>query len=58
MLINNSYYYEDKYMFFTFDGVHSSKYNLFIVNKNDLKIENSIGESSEYVSAMFQEGAY
>lgn len=58
MLINNGYYYEDKYMFFTFDGVHSSKYNLFIVNKNDLKIENSIGESSEYVSAMFQEGAY
>lgn len=58
MLINNSYYYEDKYMFFTFDGVHSSKYNLFIVNKNDLKIENGIGESSEYVSAMFQEGAY
>ena len=58
MLRNNKYYYEDCYMYFTFDGVHSSTYNLFIENEGDLTIENSLGESSEFVSAMFQEGSY
>lgn len=58
MLTNNKYYYTDKYMYFSFDGVHSSKYNLFIENNNNLTIENNIGQSSEFVSAMFQEGNY
>ena len=58
MLRNNKYYYEDRYMYFTFNGIHSSKYNLFIQNKNDLKIENTIGAKSSFVSAAFQEGNY
>lgn len=45
-------------MYFTFNGVHSSKYNLFIVNDNDLVIENGVDESSEFITAMFQEGNY
>lgn len=58
MLKNNLYYNNDKYLYFSFNGVHSSEYNLFITNKDDLTIENSVGESSEYVSALFQEGSY
>lgn len=54
----NTICYADPYMFFTFNGIHSAKYNLLIENKNDLKIENSIGASSEFTSAMFQEGTY
>ena len=58
MLKNNKYYYEDCYMYFTFNGIHSSVYNLFIQSKNDLKIENTIGAKSSFVSAAFQEGNY
>ena len=58
MLRDNYYTYNDEYLYFTFNGIHSSEYNLFITNKNDLKIENGVSESSEYTSAMFQEGAY
>lgn len=62
MLRNNnekrSYYYEDCYMYFTFGDTHSSKYNLFIINNNDLKFINDISGSSAYASAMFQEGSY
>lgn len=59
MLKNNTYYYKDCYMYFSFNGVHSSKYNLFMQNnKNDLKIENNLGAKSSFVSAAFQEGTY
>lgn len=57
-MLRNNYLHNDEYMYFSFDGVHSSKYNLFIQNNNDLTIENSVGESSGYVSALFQEGSY
>ena len=52
------YYYEDEHLYFWFGDTHSSKYKLFIVSKNDLKIENDTGASTEYNNAMFQEGTY
>lgn len=58
MLNDNKYYYEDKHLYFWFDNHHSSEYNLFIIAKNDLKIENSTGASTQYNNAMFQEGTY
>ena len=58
MLKDNRYYYEDQYMYFSFDGVHSSEYNLFMINSAQMTMENNAGESAEFVSAMFQEGVY
>lgn len=58
MLNDNKYYYEDKHLYFWFGGHHSSEYNLFITSKNDLKIENATGASTQYNNAMFQEGVY
>lgn len=55
---NKQYYYTDKHLYFWFNDHHSSEYNLFIVAKNDLKIENSTGASTQYTNAMFQEGSY
>lgn len=55
---NKKYYYNDEYMYFWFDGQHSAKYNLFIVNSNGLTIENSYGTSTEYIKAMSQEGSH
>ena len=52
------YWYNDEYMYFSFNGHHSSKYHLFIQNTKDLTIENSIGATSEYSNAMMQEGTY
>lgn len=57
--VQNSYYwYNDEYMYFTFNGVHSSKYHLFIQNTKELTIENTVGAASEYSNAMLQEGTY
>jgi hypothetical protein len=58
MLNDNKYYYEDKHLYFWFGDHHSSEYNLFIISKNDLKIENATGASTQYNNAMFQEGTY
>ena len=55
---NKQYYYNDKHLYFWFNDHHSSEYNLFIIAKNDLKIENSTGASTQYTNAMFQEGSY
>lgn len=52
------YWYNDDYMNFTFKGIHSSIYNLFIQNSKELTIENTVGASSEYVNALLQEGTY
>lgn len=52
------YWYNDEYMYFSFNGHHSSKYHLFIQNSKELTIENAVGESSEYSNAMMQEGTY
>lgn len=57
--IDNSYYwYNDEYMYFSFNGIHSSAYHLFIQNTKELTIENTIGASSEYSNAILQEGTY
>ena len=52
------YYYEDSHLYFWFGNHHSSEYKLFIVSNNDLTIENTVGSSTEYEDAMFQEGIY
>lgn len=52
------YWYNDEYMYFYFNGQHSSKYNLFIQNSKALTIENTVGAASEYSNAIMQEGTY
>lgn len=54
----NGYMAHDKYLYFTFNHVHSSKYNLFIVSNNDMKMVNAPSGSASYVNAMFQDGSY
>lgn len=55
----NNYYYYDDYMYFTFNGVHSSKYNLFIENDvEDLKLNISTGAKLEFTSPKYQTGQY
>ena len=46
------YWYNDEYMYFTFKGLHSSRYRLFMQNSKELTIENSVGATSEYSNAM------
>lgn len=55
---NCYYWYNDQYMYFSFNGQHSSRYNLFIQNNKELTIENTVGAASEYSNAMLQEGTY
>lgn len=57
-LEQNYYWYNDEYMYFSFNGHHSSKYHLFIQNSKELTIENTVGSASEYSNAMMQEGTY
>ena len=59
MLRNNKYYYEDKYMYFTFNNIHSSKYNLFMKNSgSDLKFINNANSSSQFINPQYQNRAY
>ena len=59
MLINNHYYYNDEYMYFMFNGIHSSKYNLFIQNDiEDLKMNINNNSSVEFASPKNQSGQY
>ena len=55
---NCYYWYNDEFMYFTFNGIHSADYHLFIENSKELTLENSVGASSEYTNAMLQEGTY
>ena len=57
-LEKNYYWYNDNCMYFTFKGVRSSDYHLFIQNNKELTIENTVGASSEYINATLQEGTY
>ena len=52
------YYYEDSHLYFWFGEYHSSKYKLFMISNNDLKLENDASSTTEYQNAMFQEGTY
>ena len=58
MLKNNLYCYDDCWTYFWFANVYSKDYNLFITNKNDLTIENTVGASTSFESAAFQDGNY
>ena len=57
-MLENKYWYEDEFMYFTFAGVTSSKYNLFIENDKNMSIVNTIGASSTFSNAYKQEGTY
>lgn len=53
------YYYKDDYMFFTFNGVHSSKYNLFVVNNGDgYEWITDTGASAQFESPQYQGYSY
>ena len=59
MLNDNQYYYEDEFMYFNFNNVHSSEYNLFMVNTGDnIKIVNNTNSSTEYSSPAYQGTTY
>lgn len=55
MLKNNAYRKNDKYLYFLFDGIHSSKYNLFITNNNNLQLVNNGKSTTSYVSPSYQD---
>ena len=52
------YYYNDNEMYFSFNTIHSSKYNLFIVNNNDLKFVNKTTKSISYETPLYQNWSY
>ena len=55
----NNYYYYDDYMYFSFNGIHSSKYNLIIQNDlEDLKLNISTGAKLEFASPKYQTGQH
>jgi hypothetical protein len=59
MLRNNTIPYEDEYVYFTFNNIHSSEYNLYIQNNfEDLKILLNTGASIEYASPKYKNGNY
>ena len=59
MLKNNKYYYQDDYMYFTFKQIHSSKYNLFIVNEDEeLRISHEVEQNTEYLKPNYQNSAF
>lgn len=57
-MLKNRYWYEDDYMYFTFDDTHSSKYNLFIVNDNNIQLETDYGASPQFEAPQYQEVSY
>lgn len=55
----NNYFYFDDYMYFSFNNIHSSKYNLVIQNDiEDLKLNTDTGAKLDFSSAKYQEGQY
>jgi len=55
----NDFFYYDEYMFFTFDNIHSSEYNLVIQNDiDDLKLYVSTGAQVDLVSSQYQKGQH
>ena len=58
-MLKNNFQYKDNYMFFKFNGIHSSQYNVMIQNDiNDLKIVVNENASIDYVSPKYQNGRY
>lgn len=58
MLKNNHYFYEDEYMYFTFNQRHSSIYNLTIVNDKGTQIFIDRGSKIETTQPQYQSGQY
>ena len=59
MLRNNIYAYEDDYMYFTFNGIHSSTYNLIQQNDlEDLKIYADRDTKVDFLQPKYQTGQY
>ena len=55
---NRQYYYEDCYMYFTFAGVYSKQYNLFITNSKGFTKVNSVGGSVKTETPDYQNRNY
>lgn len=59
MLKNNNYYYQDKYMFFTFNNIYSKDYNLFITSKDgSWNLITETGASPSFEAPQFQDKSY
>lgn len=59
MLKNNNYYYQDKYMFFTFNNIYSKDYNLFITSKDgSWSLITETGASPSFEAPQFQDKSY
>ena len=57
--LNTPYYYLDDFMFFEFDGISSSTYNIFKINSgDDLVFHNSQNSSHEYVTPSYSNRTY
>lgn len=54
----NNYYYDDCYMYFTFAGVYSKKYNLFVVNSKGFTKVNTVGASVKTEAPDYQDMQY
>lgn len=58
-MLKNNLVYKDDYIFFTFNGIRSSNYNLMIQNNiDDLKIITNTNSSIDYASLKYQTGRY
>lgn len=55
---NRQYYYEDCYMYFTFAGVYSKQYNLFITNSKGFTKVNTVGGSVKTETPDYQNRSY
>lgn len=58
-MLENKLYYEDEYMYFSFNGKYSKDYNLMIQNgTDDFKIITNENTNIDYVSPKYQNGRY
>ena len=58
-MLKNNFIYQDEYMFFTFNNIHSSRYNLFIQNGlEDLKLHSGTNSKVSFIQPQYQTGQY
>lgn len=58
-MLENNLQYNDEYIYFAFNGIHSSKHNLMIQNNiDDFKIITNENTSIDYASPKYQNGRY
>lgn len=58
MLKSNEYFYEDEYMYFTFNGIHSSQYNLIIQNDKERTLFVDRGTKIDFAQPKYQSGQH